>query len=249
MILVLLLISIIINGQLNKRNMKLKLLFTALILMSFSTSIFSQHRRGSTVRFKDSGKTDKQIMKESYSNETPERIVEISATYNYQFGGKFYYYVNGYKELRVSDSDSYGINLSFPSKWNTRVELAFFNQGTTVSGDRDFGREDISVRYYQIGVVKEMPKGNLIPYGTFSVGAVELNPDGQYDDIWKFALTLGGGMKYYFTKNIGLKLEARMLVPIAYGGLYFGTGGSGVSASSATVQGYIGAGATFALTR
>ncbi|MBE9487762.1 MAG: hypothetical protein IMY73_01120, partial [Bacteroidetes bacterium] len=62
-------------------------------------------------------------------------------------------------------------------------------------------------------------------------------------------VTLGGGIKYYFTPKLGLKLEARMMAPIAYGGLYIGTGGSGVSASSVTLQGYIGGGATFALTR
>ncbi len=40
-----------------------------------------------------------------------------------------------------------------------------------------------------------------------------------------------------------------MLVPISYGGLYIGTGGSGVSAGSTTIQGYVGGGLTFALTR
>jgi len=227
--------------------MKTKLLF--IILLSISTTTFAQHKRGTQVRFKDSGKSEKEMLKDQYN--TPERMIEIGATYNYQFGGKFYaYYNSGYTEVRVSDSDSYGITASFPAKWNTRLELSFFNQNTSISGDYDFGREDIAVRYYQIGVVKEMPRGNVIPYGTFSMGAVELNAKGdRYDDIWKFAMTLGGGVKYYFNKNIGLKIEARMMVPVAYGGLYFGTGGSGASVSSVTLQGYIGAGATFALTR
>jgi opacity protein-like surface antigen len=230
--------------------MKTKLLFLASLMLGITTATFAQHRRGTQVRFKDSGKSDKEVLKDSYSVSPPDRVLEIGATYNYQFGGKFYYYLNGYRDLRVSDSESYGISLSVPTqKWNTRLELSFNNQQTTISGD-SYGRTDIAIRYYQIGVVKEIPKGNIIPYGAFSIGAVELNPDDkQYDEIWKFALTLGGGLKYYFNKNIGIKLEGRMMIPIAYGGLYFGTGGSGVSASSATVQGYIGGGLTFALTR
>lgn len=231
--------------------MKTKLLFVTVILLSISTSMFSQHRRGSTVRFKDQGKSDKEVMKDAYAkNDHPERVIELGYTYNYQFGGKTYAYTTAgrYTELKVSDSDSHAFSLSIPTKWNTRLELAFFNQNTQVSGDYSFGTEDIAVRYYQIGVVKEMPKGNIIPYGAFSLGAVEVNPTNG-DDVWKFAITLGGGLKYYFTKNIGLKLEARMMVPIAYGGIYIGTGGSGASANSVTLQGYIGGGVTFALTR
>jgi len=231
--------------------MKTKLLFVIVILLSVSTSIFAQHRRGTQVKFKNSGKTEKQKIKESFGNETPERVVELGYTYNYQFGGKTYaYYSTGYSEIRVSDSDSHAFTLSVPAKWNTRLELYFSNQNTSLSGNRDFGNLDVAVRYYQIGVVKEIPKGKLIPYGAFSLGAVEINPSGSsYDDVWKFAVTLGGGLKYYFTPKIGLKLEARMMAPIAYGGLYIGTGGSGASVSSVTLQGYIGGGVTFALTR
>lgn len=231
--------------------MKTKLLLTTAFILSISTSMFSQHRRGSQVRFKDSGKSDKEIMKENYArNDNPERVIELGYTYNYQFGGKTYAYTgNGrYTELKVNDSDSHAFSLSIPAKWNTRLELAFFNQSTQVYGDYSFGSEDVDMRYYQIGVLKEMPKGNLIPYGAFSLGALEVDPTNG-DSVWKFAITLGGGLKYYFTKNIGLKLEARMMAPIAYGGIYLGTGGSGASVNSVTLQGYIGGGVTFALTR
>ena len=231
--------------------MKTKLLLVTVILLSVSTSMFSQHRRGTQARFKDSGKSDKEVMKEKYKNEAPERLLELGYTYNYQFGGKTYaYYNTGYSEIQVSDSDSHAFTLSVPAKWNTRLELYFSNQNTSLTGDRDFGTLDVAVRYYQIGVVKEIPKGKLIPYGAFTLGAVEINASGDnYDEVWKFAVTLGGGIKYYFTPKLGLKLQARMMAPIAYGGLYLGTGGSGVSASSVTLQGYIGGGVTFALTR
>ena len=232
--------------------MKTKLLLAIVILLSVSTSMFAQHRRGSQVRFKDSGKSEKEVMKEKYAkNDNPERLVELGYTYNYQFGGKTYaYYTGGYSEIKVSDSDSHAFTLSVPAKWNTRLEFYFSNQSTNLYGDRKFDPLNVAIRYYQIGVVKEIPKGKLIPYGAFSLGAVEINTSGSdYDDVWKFAITLGGGLKYYFTPKLGLKLEARIMAPMAYGGLYIGTGGSGASVSSATLQGYIGGGATFALTR
>ncbi|MCK5908271.1 MAG: hypothetical protein KAG37_11790, partial [Flavobacteriales bacterium] len=137
--------------------MKTKLLFVTAILLSISTSMFAQHRRGSQVKFKDSGKSDKEVIKESYANESPERLVELGYTYNYQFGGKTYaYYNTGYSEIQVSDSDSHAFTLSVPAKWNTRLELYFSNQSTQLSGDRNFGTDlDVAIRYYQIGVVKE----------------------------------------------------------------------------------------------
>ena len=233
--------------------MKNKITLIAILIFSISITAFSQHRRGSKVNFKSSGKSEKEVMKEAYAkNNNPERLVELGYTYNYQFGGKTYAYYNtgGYSEIEVSDSDSHAFTLSVPAKWNTRLELYFSNQNTSLHGDRKFDPLDVAIRYYQIGVIKEIPKGKLIPYGAFSLGAVEINTSGNsYDDVWKFAISLGGGLKYYFNPRLGLKLEARMLAPIAYGGLYIGTGGSGVSASSATLQGYIGGGATFAITR
>ena len=231
--------------------MNSKKILGLLLLLTISISSYSQHRRGAEVNFKESGKEDE---KPSSSTEfvTPDRLIEIGVIGAYQFGGKFYSYSNGFaEEIKMSDATSYGITASIESKYNTRVELAFSWQTTSMYGygTSDWS-EDVAIRYYQIGVIKEIPRGKLIPYGTFSMGAVEIASKGDLNfDEWKFALTLGGGLKYYLTKSIGIKLEARMLVPISYGGLYIGTGGSGTSVGSTTVQGYIGGGITFALVR
>ena len=228
--------------------MNLKKLLLTSLLISISITAFSQHRRGSRVNFKDSGKKEKPI---SANYDDVERVVEIGIISAYQFGGKFYsYYAGTYGDVTISDGTAYGITASFPVKWNTRAELSFQNQETSLSGWGIEGKHEAAIRYYQLGVVKEFPKGKMIPYGAFSLGAVELNfdEDNGYD-TWKFAITLGGGLKYYFNRFIGIKLEAKMLVPISYGGLYIGTGGSGVSAGSTTIQGYVGGGLTFALTR
>ncbi|MCK5781779.1 MAG: hypothetical protein KAH10_04280 [Flavobacteriales bacterium] len=227
----------------------LKKLLGLLILLSLSITSYSQHRRGSQVNFKESGKKQEPLSKQF---ETKERLLEVGLIASYQFGGKFYAYTNNFvEEIRISDGTSYGITASIASKWNTRVELAFSWQETSMygNGTSDW-REGVSIRYYQIGVIKEMPNGKIIPYGTISMGAVQIDSENdRYSDEWKFAITLGGGLKYYLTDAIGIKLEARMMAPISYGGLYLGTGGSGVSAGSATMQGYFGGGLTFALAR
>ena len=61
-----------------------------------------------------------------------------------------------------------------------------------------------------------------------------------YQESWFFAMGLNGGAKVYFSKRVGLRLQAQMLVPVQGSGFYLfaGTGGSGggVSVYSTMVQ-------------
>ena len=232
--------------------MKLKLLFVAVLLVTVNFTQ-AQVRRGSQASFNNNTEAKKEKPSSSSTHDfLGERKLEISGLYAYQFGGKFYTYVGNnlnsrYEEVKAQDSDSYGISLSIPtSKWNTRLELSFIDQATTVK--TSLAEHDVNIRYYQIGGIKEIPKGNMIPYGLLTMGATQIATS-NHSDVWAFSITLGGGLKYYFNKTIGLKLEGRMLAPINYGGIYLGTGGSGVSASSSTLQGFIGAGLVFNLVK
>ena len=56
----------------------------------------------------------------------------------------------------------------------------------------------------------------------------------QVSTTWRFATTLMGGTKIWLTQNLGLRLEARMLMPILFnsGGFYAGSGGSGLAATA-----------------
>ena len=76
-------------------------------------------------------------------------------------------------------------------------------------------------------------------------------------DRWNFSASLTGGMKYYFTDYIGLKIFARLLLPMEFygGGAYCGIGtggvscGLGVSSWAFIVQGDFGAGLIFRINR
>lgn len=107
----------------------------------------------------------------------------------------------------------------------------------------------ISVNYFQLGFTKNFRINPIVsPYLGMNLGAVEFYPkDGQYNDAWFFSAGIKGGAKIYFSKRVGLKLQAQMYLPIQGAGftMYFGGGGpsTGVSVYSTMVQfGFTGGG-------
>jgi len=49
------------------------------------------------------------------------------------------------------------------------------------------------------------------------------------DAAWSFAGTLGLGAKVYLNDKLGIRLQARMDLPLRFSGLWIGTGGGGAS--------------------
>jgi hypothetical protein len=84
--------------------------------------------------------------------------------------------------------------------------------------------------------------GRIEPFGALTAGMVVIHAsalrfqDGTtYDggDTVQFAFTAGLGFKVWLTESIGLRFEARALVPIFFsgGGFWVGTGGASVGLS------------------
>jgi len=100
----------------------------------------------------------------------------------------------------------------------------------------------ISINYMQIGFTKNFRINPVVsPYFGMNLGAVEFYPkSGSYNDAWFFTVGLNGGAKIYFSKRVGLKLQAQMFLPVEGAGfsVYFGGGGpsTGVSLYSTMVQ-------------
>ena len=96
-------------------------------------------------------------------------------------------------------------------------------------------RFKMDVHYFQLGAIKGAQMDNIEPYGMFTLGASwfhanELNGD-DIGDVTRFAIALGGGIKIMPSDKFGIKIQARMLMPLYFAGigLWAGTGGAGVS--------------------
>jgi len=125
-------------------------------------------------------------------------------------------------ELKINNSFNYGVDLDIRLSSDLLIELLYIRTETEVSLKKEFYQTveklfNMSVGYLQAGVQVEIEAGNFRPFAAFTIGATYFNPlDNNYEGDWKFSFTAGGGVKYYFTNNIGVRAQWRFLVPIYF---------------------------------
>lgn len=89
----------------------------------------------------------------------------------------------------------------------------------------------VAVEYWQIGGLSGMQKGNVMPYGKFTLGGTRFDPDvSSVDDEWQFSAIFGVGAKMYPNEKVAIRFEATLPFFFTSGGVGvgFGTGGGGV---------------------
>ena len=142
---------------------------------------------------------------------------ELTPTFSYNFGGTISaedVYFSDF-DLEADDSEAYGVTFGIPlSPW-AQIELLASRQQTQLAYDRGLfggtrGAADFDVSYYHVGGLFQWGNGQIHPFVVASLGIAELNPDlpGAHSES-KFSGSIGGGVKIFFTDNIGLRLEGR----------------------------------------
>jgi len=179
------------------------------------------------------------------------RGIEITPFVGYQFGGSHNVYEG---EINIDDAENFGIAVNFdlPYKTGTQFELLWIMQKSRLDKKDYFTGIteplfNLYTHYMQLGGVYGLQRNNVLPFISLSFGAVLFHPtSARYSDEWFFSASLGGGLKFYLTERVGLRLQARALFPLIWGsgGLWCGTGGCSVGIGSTTtiVQGDVTAG-------
>mgnify|MGYP000276776689 FL=1 len=190
--------------------------------------------------------------------------VQVTAYTGYQFGSStnFYGYQNQGR-FKIKSSQDFGGMISLELRPSSHVEVSYTYMGTYATIERggypanNLG--DVDVHYYQIGGVQESTVGeNVDVFGTLSFGGTTFTPKNNFyetsggdryplDSKTYFSVGVGGGVKLWLSDVIGIRIQARMLMPVTWGGFYFGTGGGGASVGSAMLSGDIGGGLIFKL--
>jgi hypothetical protein len=125
-------------------------------------------------------------------------------------------------ELKINNSFNYGAAFDVRLSDDLLIELLYIRTVTGVGLRKEFYQTveklfDMSVEYFQAGAHVETETGALRPFAAFTIGATYFNPQhNDYEGDWKFSFTAGGGIKYYFTDNLGIRLQWRFLVPIYF---------------------------------
>jgi hypothetical protein len=147
-------------------------------------------------------------------------------------------------DLVVKDSPLWGVTLDLGHKGipGAKLQLMYNRQSTKMELKEYPSKQrkylfDVDVDYWQLGIVREVPLGSkkIVPYGVVGLGAANFTPDNPaYGNEWFFAGHFGGGIKAFFSDNIGLRLQARALLPFSFasGGLWCGTGGCNIGMGS-----------------
>lgn len=101
---------------------------------------------------------------------------------------------------------------------------------------------DVRYQYFQVGGTASFPRGDLEPFVAGGIGAVWITPadaalDGggtaDLSDTWLLAFSLGGGLKWFVSRTIGLRFQARLFLPVqlSSGAFYAGSGGAAFTVS------------------
>ncbi len=170
------------------------------------------------------------------------QTVEITPFGGYVFGSTW----NGNGgSVYIAGNAQYGGQISVGISRAVDVDI-IYNRSDTKAQFSGYNfsllESPVSVNYMQIGFTKNFRVNPVVsPYFGMNIGTVLFYPkEGQFNDAWFFSAGINGGAKIYFSKRVGIKLQAQMYLPIQGAGftMYFGGGGpsTGVSLYSTMVQ-------------
>ena len=145
-------------------------------------------------------------------------------------------------ELKIENGFDFGGVIDIRLSNDLLIELLYIHSDTEVSFRKEYYNTEeylfnMNVEYLQGGVQVETESGKFRPFATFTIGATYFKPkDNSYKDDWEFSFTAGGGVKYYFTNNLGVRAQWRFLVPIylSNAAIFCNNGYCGITVSGGT---------------
>ena len=175
---------------------------------------------------------------------------EIVPFAGYMFGGSINYYEG---KLNVQNGLNYGVSVLVPVQSLVDLELNYTRMDKVkatfdpYSGYNPPAYQDdeiyVVTNYFQVGVISKFHNGGGMaqPFGSVSLGATwfdtsttENSAYSSYEDVWRFSVIVGLGVKLMFSERVGIMLRGRLMMPMTFSGVgfYAGTGGAGISTGS-----------------
>jgi len=173
---------------------------------------------------------------------TSAQEIELTGMYGYTFNTNIRTY---YGEYKVNDAPNYGGILSVGLAPDVFVELSYNRMDSQVRYAylSSYQPLDMATEYYHVGGLTQIPVGNgmLKPFGLVSLGATRFYLKETFDQLisgseWRMSAAVGIGTKILLGDMLGIRLQARLGLPMSFNGLYIGTGGSGASFMIPMVQ-------------
>lgn len=171
-----------------------------------------------------------------FLTDTIAQSIEVGGFYGYNLNTRARTY---YGDYTLYNNPNYGGQLSVETATDLFVELTYNRSDTQIRYTYSGANEalDMSSEYYQIGALRQVnTDGPLSPFGAFSLGTTRFNLKESYNqdeiyagDKWFMSVALALGTKIYLGERLGIRLQARVGMPMGLNGIWLGTGGSGAS--------------------
>ena len=144
------------------------------------------------------------------------QMFEITPFAGYRFGGSFDVSSSGFSEVSVEPCLAYGITVGYifdetyvlEIMWNRQDTELKGSEGTLTQGVHLF---DATFDQYQFnGLIHFREQEDWFrPFVLIGLGLSHLNPRGDLSGSVNFSFGLGGGMKFYLGKHLGIRLQGR----------------------------------------
>lgn len=139
---------------------------------------------------------------------------EITPLFGHRGGGDFSHIATD-NPLSLDDSNSTGFILGFKQSETQDLELLYSGYSTRLEASSPLVAEsdlfDVDVHYLHLGgTVTSGEASWVVPFLSGGLGVTYFSPDiSGADDELRLSMSLGGGVKWFPSDNIGLRLEAR----------------------------------------
>jgi hypothetical protein len=141
--------------------------------------------------------------------------LEVTPSIGYRLGGEFEDETTG-ETVDLDEAPSYGLILSLNLDEHSQLELFWSHQETSLEDDGLFSGAailDLDVDYLHFGGTYIVDGELVRPFVVASMGVTHMNPEqGGFDSETRFSAALGGGIRLFFTRHIGLRFEGRGFV-------------------------------------
>ena len=129
--------------------------------------------------------------------------------------------------VSYDDAMFYGLILGQKVEQNINVEFSYSFRSTKGHFEPSAGSSapsntlDVTIHSLQFGAAYHALTDNVQPFLGTGCGVVWFHPgDSRYSGDWRIALSASVGVKIFPVQNLGIRLQARILLPI-----YFSSGG------------------------
>ncbi len=116
-----------------------------------------------------------------------------------------------------------------------RPQARFTSTSSFYASSPSFG---VTTQYLQLGGLTTFDQGAIEPFISGGLGLAWFSPSEVHvegavtldpQDSWLFAFHLGGGVKWWLSERIGLRFQARFLMPVFFGSGTFLSGPNGAA--------------------